>query len=313
MDDDDIDPPELVIQFVDGLSPQARQTLCQLLAFYVSFIPRQDEDADDYSMPTPEMGEETLRRLLSTKDRFALLGGLISLVGLIDFAFAKIANVDPVPDLDEALEAKHGDMSIARRFISEGDKKWTELRRGQLSIEAIEEFSQRLMVVREPEPVQRTAVSMSAYPRLVELPVPQELVDELAEDFRQGPIVDDQGRRFLIEEQVDRLNNMVIVIQALEHPPPHFHVRHQGENASFAITDGSRLPGVKGLEKFDRNIKKWWTKNLCVLVEVWNRSRPSDCVVGPMEVPEECKEKSLTSLLVLDQGQRLEQTRKPHT
>jgi hypothetical protein len=288
--DDEIDPPELTIEFLDKLTPQARSTLCQLLAFHFAFLP-SDED-DPFAMFTPEKGEETLRRLLSSEDKFALLGALISVIALIDFAFLKIANVDPSPELDEVLEARHGDMSLARRFIAEAGSTWRQLRQGPLSLEAIEDFSERLMVVREPEPVERTGVSQSAFPRLVELPIPQELVDELEDDFRQGPIWDDEDRRLLTEEQVDRINNMVVVIQALEHPPPHFHVRHQGENASFAISDGSRLPGVKGLERFDRNIKKWWKKNMCTLVKVWNETRPTDCVVGAMDMPEECKEKS---------------------
>jgi hypothetical protein len=54
----------------------------------------------------------------------------------------------------------------------------------------------------------------------------------------------DAGLRFLVEEEVDRINSMVVVIQADVHPPPHFHVRYQKENASFAITDGVRLPGI---------------------------------------------------------------------
>ncbi|KYG22609.1 hypothetical protein SE92_22320 [Bradyrhizobium sp. AT1] len=286
---DETDPPKLIIEFLDKLTPQARNTLCQLLAFYFAFL-SSDED-DRFAMLTPEKGEETLRQLLSTTDKFALLGALISVAGLIDFAFLKIANVDPSSELDEVLETRHGDISLARRFTAEAGSIWRQLRQGPLSLEAIEEFSERLIVVGEPTLVERTGVSQSAFPRLVELPIPQELIDELEDDFRQGPIWDDEGRRLLTEEQVDRINNMVVVIQALEHPPPHFHVRHQGENASFAISDGSRLPGVEGLEKFDRNIKKWWKKNMCTLVKVWNETRPTDCVVGAMDVPEECKEK----------------------
>lgn len=54
---------------------------------------------------------------------------------------------------------------------------------------------------------------------------------------------------------------MVIVIQGDEHPPPHFHVRAAGESASFYITDGNRLPNMSGLNRYDKNIRKWWKQN----------------------------------------------------
>jgi Domain of unknown function (DUF4160) len=81
---------------------------------------------------------------------------------------------------------------------------------------------------------------------LVTIPVDQELVDELAESFRQGPILDDQGRRSLNEVTVDRVDGLRIYINADEHPPPHFHVSFQNEDASFSILDCARLDGVWG-------------------------------------------------------------------
>lgn len=101
-------------------------------------------------------------------------------------------------------------------------------------------------------------------------------------------MLNDRGMRMLTEETVAKLNGMSIVIQALEHPPPHFHVRFAGGNASFNIEDGTRLPNVKGLEKFDHNIRKWWSDNRCTLIETWNRTRPDQCPVGSMVVPPEC-------------------------
>jgi hypothetical protein len=98
----------------------------------------------------------------------------------------------------------------------------------------------------------------------------------------------------LNEELVDRLNKLSIVILADEHPPPHFHVKYAGENASFGISDGVRLPSVRGLEKYDHNIRKWWSAHYCKLIEVWNRTRPSDCLVGTVPVPPECQPKKPT-------------------
>ena len=124
----------------------------------------------------------------------------------------------------------------------------------------------------------------------VSIPIPQRLVDELQDSLWQGAILDDQGRRLLNEEEVDRITNkMVAMINADEHPPPHFHVTYSGQDASFDISSGRRLPGIKGLERFDRNIWTWWKTHYCELIAVWNRTRPTDCQVGPVLVPPECQ------------------------
>jgi hypothetical protein len=114
------------------------------------------------------------------------------------------------------------------------------------------------------------------------------LIRELEESFRQGPILDDQGRRMFNEKQFGRINSMSVQIYANEHPPPHFHIRYAGADASYALDTGSRLPGIKGLEKYDRNISKWWKDNRCALILAWNSSRPPECTVGPVDVPAEC-------------------------
>lgn len=114
------------------------------------------------------------------------------------------------------------------------------------------------------------------------------LIKELEESFYQGPILRDDGLRLLNEELVARENGMTINIYSNEHPPPHFHVRFNGESASFAIDDGSRLSNVTGLEKYDKNIRKWYEKHRCAIIESWNRNRPSDCPVGAVDVPQEC-------------------------
>jgi hypothetical protein len=97
------------------------------------------------------------------------------------------------------------------------------------------------------------------------------------------------GARMLNEEQVARFDGLSVQIQADEHPPPHFHVRGGGANVGFAIDDGRRLKGAKGLERYDRNIEKWWRDNKCELILTWNRLRPADCPVGIVPVPPECQ------------------------
>ncbi len=120
------------------------------------------------------------------------------------------------------------------------------------------------------------------------IPVSNDLVEKLENSLNFGPMLDDLGRRMLIEEEVGRFSGISVQIHADEHPPPHFHVRHAGGNVPFALTTGIRLKGSKGLEGYDRNVAKWWRDNKCELIECWNRLRPSDCPVGPVTMPPEC-------------------------
>jgi hypothetical protein len=92
---------------------------------------------------------------------------------------------------------------------------------------------------------------------------------------------DDQPARPL---HVAKVGGLIVKIWADEHPPPHFHVDYDGQSASFSIVSCDRLPGVVGLERYERTIKRWWQKNKPLLVEKWNASRPSDCCVGPVDL-----------------------------
>jgi hypothetical protein len=79
---------------------------------------------------------------------------------------------------------------------------------------------------------------------------------------------------------VDKTHGLRIEIRIDEHPPPHFHVVCQGEDASFSILGGRRLPGNKGLERWDSHIGEWWRDHQSMLIERWNASRPTGCPVG---------------------------------
>lgn len=105
-----------------------------------------------------------------------------------------------------------------------------------------------------------------------------DLVESLSADFQHGPILDDQGRRLLTEETVQNLDGLKIQIFSDEHPPPHFRVSYAGETANFSIKDCTKLNG--GLKKWERNIRAWHADNKGKLIEVWNKTRPSDCPVG---------------------------------
>ena len=108
--------------------------------------------------------------------------------------------------------------------------------------------------------------------------VPAELVNSLAEDFAQGPVIRDDGTRYLTEQTVARLNGLKIQVFSNEHPPPHFRVESNGETADFSIKDCTRING--GLDQWRKNIHLWHAKNKQSLIEAWNNNRPSDCPVG---------------------------------
>jgi len=120
----------------------------------------------------------------------------------------------------------------------------------------------------------------------VEVDVGDELLDQLSEAFffEEGGYARYKGKRGLNYFIVARVSGLAIKMWADEHPPPHFHVSYQGEDASFSIVDCSRLSGTKGLERFEGRIRSWWRQNQNVLVDKWNSSRPSDCPVGPINI-----------------------------
>lgn len=113
------------------------------------------------------------------------------------------------------------------------------------------------------------------------VPAPESLVGQLRDDFQSGPLLDDNGRRQLEEASVDSINGLRVEVFAREHPPPHFRVVYQGESANFDICSGEPL--TAGLTKWHRNIRKWHGSNRSVLIDSWNRMRPSDCPVGRAE------------------------------
>jgi len=104
----------------------------------------------------------------------------------------------------------------------------------------------------------------------------------LERDFRLGPI-QANGSRYLTEGQVVTVGGLKISVFSDEHPPPHFRVDFQGESANFEITTGNRLPGQRGLERFNRNIAKWWKQNKLLVATAWNSARPTDCTVGVVD------------------------------
>ncbi|MCG7598904.1 DUF4160 domain-containing protein [Halomonas sp. McH1-25] len=104
-------------------------------------------------------------------------------------------------------------------------------------------------------------------------------IEELAED--RG---DNCEIRWITKELIASHQGLSMHIYANEHPPPHFHVKIGGEENSFTILGCEPLHPEGGLRKYFKNIKKWHKKNKGMLAEEWNRTRPSDCVVGEIRL-----------------------------
>ena len=109
--------------------------------------------------------------------------------------------------------------------------------------------------------------------------LPDEQVEKLRSSFRDGPVLDDQGRRLLEEHTVTQLQGLKVEIFSNEHPPPHFRVSYSGETNNFKIDDCSPMNGTS-LKKWFRTIRKWHEDEKDKLTRIWNDTRPSGCTVG---------------------------------
>ncbi|MFK0273663.1 DUF4160 domain-containing protein [Ensifer sp. NPDC090286] len=90
------------------------------------------------------------------------------------------------------------------------------------------------------------------------------------------------------KHRVDLIDGKLTVeVRSNEHPPPHFHVRYNGEDASFCILTGRRLPKARGLERHEKMIQLWWSKHKRTIAIYWNESRPAGCKVGTVPIPDE--------------------------
>jgi len=74
-----------------------------------------------------------------------------------------------------------------------------------------------------------------------------------------------------------------IEIYSKEHPPPHFHVISGNKKASFEIDNCSLMVNSGFDGRKIRNIEEWFKRSRNKLIEVWNNTRPTDCVVGKIE------------------------------
>ena len=96
-------------------------------------------------------------------------------------------------------------------------------------------------------------------------------------------IFEQDGRRFPIfgKALVGKVQGLRIDIFPREHAPPHFHVRGPDIDASFRVDNGAYLEGQIDRRSQDL-IEYWYMEARPRLIEVWNKTRPSDCQVGPV-------------------------------
>ena len=87
------------------------------------------------------------------------------------------------------------------------------------------------------------------------------------------------GRISITKQLVDRIKNLKIEIYSKEHGEPHFHVKANEVNAVFKIKDCSLING--NMSSGEIKLVEWWY-NRCryKLIELWNRTRPTNCQVG---------------------------------
>ena len=81
------------------------------------------------------------------------------------------------------------------------------------------------------------------------------------------------------KQLVARLSGLRIEIYPKDHAPPHFHVKSPDVNASFRIDDCGKIAG--NLKDGDyRKVRYWHSHSKPLLIESWNKMRPTDCTVG---------------------------------
>lgn len=82
-----------------------------------------------------------------------------------------------------------------------------------------------------------------------------------------------------IRQLVAKVNGLKIEVYSNEHPPPHFHVKSPNVDASFTIEGCELLNGNVSSGDY-KKVQYWHQSSKSYLIEIWNSTRPSGCVVG---------------------------------
>jgi hypothetical protein len=80
---------------------------------------------------------------------------------------------------------------------------------------------------------------------------------------------------------VEKINGLKIHIYPDEHAPPHFHVKSPNFDAAFTIDKCAFIKG--SIDSKTRALIVYWHGSARrKLIEIWNKTRPTDCPVGPI-------------------------------
>jgi len=93
------------------------------------------------------------------------------------------------------------------------------------------------------------------------------------------------GRLINIRQRVATINGLRIEVFHREHAPPHFHVTAADIDATFAVEDCRLLSGT--IDRRHQGLVEWWhARARSRLIGIWNATRPTDCPVGPIPLPD---------------------------
>jgi hypothetical protein len=91
---------------------------------------------------------------------------------------------------------------------------------------------------------------------IVEASSVEETLPALEHLLSGGYNVWSDGSLYFIKERVARVNGLSIYVYPKDHPPPHFHLRGGGIDASFSIQDCTLLNG--SVSPRHLALIKWW-------------------------------------------------------
>jgi len=115
----------------------------------------------------------------------------------------------------------------------------------------------------------------------------EELGDQLEKLLNSGCHVwiEPDGTELLLYGRVlvDRIDGLKIHIYAKEHSPPHFHVTAANLDSVLALDNCTLIRGTVDRKTRDL-IEFYHSKAKEKLIDVWNRTRPTNCPVGPGNV-----------------------------
>lgn len=84
--------------------------------------------------------------------------------------------------------------------------------------------------------------------------------------------------------RVGEFYGIVIEMYFADHPPPHFHARYGGDEATIVIATGEVLAGSVPARAL-RLVREWLASHRAELEANWNRAREHDQLVPVAPLP----------------------------